>query len=131
MMTRKETLAFIESLKSMRASATDEQAIHSPSIYPQWRAEIVYNIDDRVLYNGILYKVLQSHTSQSNWAPDITPSLFAEVLIPDPSVIPEWNQPDSTNPYMTGDKVKHNEQTWVSIVDNNVWEPGVYGWDKI
>ena len=25
---------------------------------------------------------------------------------------------------MIGDKVTHNDKTWVSIVDNNVWEPG-------
>lgn len=29
---------------------------------------------------------------------------------------------------LTGDKVAHNGKTWVSDVDNNVWEPGVYGW---
>ena len=32
---------------------------------------------------------------------------------------------------MTGDKVRHNEKVWVSTIDNNVWEPGVYGWDEI
>ena len=42
-------------------------------------------------------------------------------------MIPEWEQPESTNPYMKGDKVKHNDKTWVSDIDNNVWEPGVYG----
>ena len=35
-----------------------------------------------------------------------------------------------TNPYKKGDKVTHNGSTWVSTVDNNVWEPGVYGWEK-
>ena len=63
--------------------------------------------------------------------PDVAVSLFAEVLIPDPSVIPDWVQPSSTNPYMKGDKVRHNGKVWVSTVDNNVWEPGVYGWDEV
>lgn len=130
-MTRSETLAFIESIKKMRTSATDEQAAQAPFIYPVWKTETDYKTDDRVLYNDVLYKALQSHTSQDSWTPNVAPSLFAEVLIPDPTVIPDWKQPDSTNPYMTGDKVKHNGQTWVSIIDNNVWEPGVYGWDKI
>lgn len=48
----------------------------------------------------------------------------------DGEVLP-WEQPDSTNPYMTGDKVTHNGKTWVSDVDNNVWEPGVYGWTEV
>jgi hypothetical protein len=83
----------------------------------------------KIQYGGVVWKVLQDHTSQEGWEPGAAPSLFAEVLIPDPDVIPEWKQPDSTNPYMSGDKVTHNGSTWVSNIDNNVWEPGVYGWD--
>ena len=75
----------------------------------------------------MLDTVLQAHTAQAGWTPIAAPSLFAKVLIPDPSVVPEWEQPDSTNPYMKGDKVKHNGKTWVSLVDNNVWEPGAVG----
>lgn len=75
--------------------------------------------------------MLQAHRSQDSWTPDVSPSLFAKVLIPDPEVIPEWEQPDSTNPYMTGDKVTHNGHTWECSIDNNVWEPGVYGWTII
>ena len=41
-----------------------------------------------------------------------------------------WEQPESTNPYMKGDKVTHAGKTWVSTIDNNVWEPGVYGWEE-
>jgi hypothetical protein len=32
---------------------------------------------------------------------------------------------------MKGDRVTHNDQTWESTVDNNVWEPGVYGWQVV
>ena len=53
------------------------------------------------------------------------------MLIPDPTVVPEWEQPDSTNPYAKGDKVTHNGKTWVSDIDGNVWEPGVYGWTEV
>ena len=70
-----------------------------------------------------------AHTSQETWTPDAAPSLFAKVLIPSDDIIPQWEQPDSTNAYKIGDKVLHNDKTWVSIVDNNVWEPGVYGWE--
>lgn len=42
-----------------------------------------------------------------------------------------WEQPDSTNAYGKGDKVAHNGKTWVSTLDNNSWEPGVYGWDEV
>ena len=129
-MTRAEAEAIIAALVKLRESATDEQALSVPVLYPAWRAGIEYQIGDRVLHGGVLYKVLQAHTSQEQWKPDASPSLFAKVLIPDSNAIPAWEQPDSTNPYNAGDKVTHNGKTWVSDVDNNVWEPGVYGWTE-
>ena len=130
-MKRHEAQAFINSLLNLRTSATDEQATDAPAVYPEWKPEVEYTVDDRVLYNDILYKVLQSHTSQETWTPENAPSLFAKILIPDEDVIPEWEQPDSTNPYKLGDEVTHNGKNWMSIVDNNIWEPGVYGWTEI
>ena len=79
----------------------------------------------------MLYKVLQNHTSQDDWTPDVAPSLFAEVLIPKADTIPDWVQPDSTNTYAKGDTVTHNGITWVSDYDNNSWEPGVFGWTEM
>ena len=130
-MTRSEAKAFIAALVGLRASATDDQALESVSIYPVWKERASYISGERVRYNDTLYKVLQDHTSQADWTPDVASALFTKVLIPDPEVIPEWVQPDSTNPYQTGDKVTHNGTTWISTVDNNVWEPSVYGWDEV
>lgn len=129
-MTRAEAEKIIAALVALRESATDEQALKVPSLYPAWRSGASYTAGQRVLYNAVLYKVLQSHTSQETWAPDAAPSLFAKVLIPDETVIPAWEQPDSTNAYAKGDKVTHKGKTWVSDIDNNVWEPGVYGWTE-
>ena len=130
-MTKSEAKAFISALVTLREAATDEQALAVPALYPTWRSGVYYAAGIRVLYNGTLYKVLTAHTSQDDWTPDAAPSLFAKVLIPDETVIPEWEQPDSTNPYSAGDKVTHNGKTWVSDIDNNVWEPGVYGWTEL
>jgi len=130
-MTRNKAKKFIESLVSLRGSATDEQAIEAQAVYPMWKEDVVYSVDERILYNDILYKVITAHTSQDDWTPDASSSLFAKVLIPDKNIIPEWEQPDSTNPYMIGDKVIHNGKIWVSIVDNNVWEPSAYGWEEV
>lgn len=130
-MKRKKAEAFIVSLKALREAVNDEQAVLAIDLYPQWAIDVKYEIGDRVLYDSVLYKVLQAHTSQADWMPDVSVSLFAKILIPDPIVIPEWEQPESTNPYMKGDKVTHNGKTWVSNIDNNVWEPGVYGWDEV
>lgn len=128
-MTREKAKMLIDAIVALRNSATDEQALEAINIYPEWKESVEYIVGDRVLYNEVLYKVLQAHTSQSGWVPDAAPSLFARVLIPDTNVIYDWIQPDSTNPYMKGDRVKYNDQIWESIVDNNVWAPGVYGWE--
>lgn len=121
----------VNAIISIRESATDEQALNSIALYPKWKADVNYTVGQRVLYNSVLYKVLQAHTSQTDWTPDVSHSLFAQILIPDENVIPEWVQPDSTNPYMKGDKVTHNGITYESLIDNNVWEPGVIGTESL
>lgn len=124
----RELRAIIEKAMTETASLTEAEAISATCLYPKWNGNgVAYVKGQRVQDDGVLYTVLQNHTSQAGWKPTAAPSLFAKVLIPDPSVVPEWEQPDSTNPYMKGDKVKHNGKTWVSLVDNNVWEPGVTG----
>jgi len=130
-MKRSEARAFIDSLINLRTSATDAQATNAPAVYPEWKTEVEYAVNDRVLYNDILYKVITAHTSQETWTPDTAVSLFAKVLIPNNNITPAWEQPNSTNPYMNGDKVTHKDKTWVSTIDNNVWEPGVYGWKEV
>ena len=109
----------------------DAEALEVKGIYPEWDSAATYAVGVKVLYKDVLYKCIQAHTAQEAWNPAAAVSLWAKVLIPDPDVIPEWEQPESTNPYMMGDKVTHNGKTWVSDVDNNVWEPGVYGWSEV
>ena len=108
----------------------DNTALRMREFYPDSAAGQDYPAGFKVQRGGALYKVLQAHTSQDGWEPENAPSLWAKVLIPDETVVPEWEQPDSTNPYSAGDKVSHNGKTWVSDIDNNVWEPGVYGWTE-
>lgn len=109
----------------------DESLARMAHYMQEWEPGTVYKPGNLCSYKKWPYRCLQAHTSQETWNPEDAPSLWAKVLIPDPSVIPEWEQPGSTNPYMKGDKVKHNGKTWVSDIDNNVWEPGVYGWTEV
>lgn len=129
-MTRNEAIKFVEAFVRLRDLATDEMALETPNLYPTWKEGVAYLTGERVLHDGTLYKVLQDHTSQTTWTPVDAPGLFAKVLITEGN-IPAWEQPDSTNAYMTGDTVTHNGSTWVSDIDDNVWEPGVYGWNLI
>lgn len=111
-------------------SLTDEQVLECHSFVQKWGNEISYVVGDRVNYNDILYKCLTPHVSQETWIPTDSPSLWARVLTSETEIL-EWIQPDSTNAYMTGDRVLHNGLTYESEIDNNVWEPGVYGWTLI
>lgn len=126
-------IGFLEKAMAFAAvTFTDEQALQVPDLYPEWSgAGVSYNVNDRVRYNGVLYKVLQEHTSQDSWTPDTAHSLYAKVLNPNPEVIPNWEQPGSTNGYAKGDKVRHKEKVWESLVDNNVWEPGAVGAESV
>lgn len=112
---------------------SDDVALLVPEVFPVWSANSKeYKKDERVTYNGILYKVLTNHTSQESWTPSDAPSLFAKVLTSEGEIL-EWEQPDSTNPYMKGDKVKFNGKTYESLIDNNVWSPAGYpaGWKEV
>lgn len=121
-----------QSMNTAASVLTDEQAAEAPMLYYAWNgASVDYVKDDRVQYEGAVYKCLIAHTSQEAWTPTDAPSLWAKLLIPTPGEIPEWEQPSSTNPYMKGDKVKHNGKTWESLVDNNVWEPGATGTENL
>ena len=128
--SEEEALKYKEIINKAAESLEDSDAAYTPRIFENWEKEQQYEIGKRVCYNNKLYKVIIAHTSQDGWEPDVAVSLFAEILIPDPTVIPEWVQPSSTNPYMKGDKVRHNNKNWISTYDYNVWEPGVYGWDE-
>ena len=129
-LTAEEVTALLIKQQINTLTVDDNTALRMLEFYPEWASDTDYSAGYKVQYGGTLYKCLQAHTAQADWTPDASPSLWAKVLIPDPDVIPEWEQPDSTNPYMTGDKVTHNGKTWVSDVDNNVWTPGVYGWTE-
>ena len=115
-------------MERLSTSLTDETALEVPEFFPLWTPR-AYETGDRVRYDGVLYKCVQAHPQNETYTPDAAVSLWARVLIP--SGVPEWEQPDSTNPYMKGDHVMHNGQEWVSDIDYNVFEPGVAGWSVV
>ena len=127
-MRKSEALKLRHHIETAVQSLPDSEALEAVTLYPEWAAGVDYPVGRKVQHGGALYKCLQAHTAQADWTPDAAPSLWTKALIPDQEVVPEWEQPDSTNPYSAGDKVTHNGKTWVSAIDNNVWEPGVYGW---
>lgn len=114
---------------------TDAQALQVPMLFDEFDDNgVKYKAGKRVIFNGVLYKVLQDHTSQEGWTPTDAPSLFAKVINETiTGDIPDWEQPDSTNAYMKGNKVIFNGKIYESVIDNNVWSPTAYpsGWKEI
>ena len=131
MITRQKARALRRLIEKASVSLSDSDALSGAELFPRWSQTAVYAVGDRVCYESTLYKCLQDHTAQSDWTPDVAVSLW--VRVDDPSIEwPEWIQPiSSTDAYPMNAKVSHNDQHWVSIVDNNVWEPGVYGWTGV
>lgn len=122
-----------EELNSITSTMTDEEAVERSILFPNWTVGKTYSTGQRIRYYGRIFKVLQTHTSQANWTPSQTPSLFAEVLTSEDGTPQEWQQPSSTNPYLAGDKVIYNGLIYESLIDNNVWSPDNYpaGWKLI
>jgi len=116
----------------LESELTDNERQGLIEHYEVWETGKDYIVDQVVKYNGGLFKVLQAHTSQSDWTPDTATSLFTEVV--PPSVIPEWEQPSGAHDaYNTGDKVTFEGQIYESTIDDNVWSPTEYpqGWKDL
>ena len=113
------------------ASLSDGDALEAVELFAPWKADTAYALDDRIRYEDKLYKCVQAHTSQMDWTPPDTPSLWTEVA--EPGTIPVWKQPTGAqDAYMIGDKVHYPDAdgpVYVSTIDYNVYEPGVYGWE--
>ena len=133
MITKEKAYQLRRMIEKASTSLSDDDAYGVPELFPSWAVDTAYKMDDRIRYGGILYKVLQDHTSQSDWTPDIAVSLY--VAVPEPGTIPVWVQPTGAHDaYMTGDKVHFptkDDSVYVSMIDYNTYAPDVYGWELI
>lgn len=117
------------------ANLTDDKAMEVADLYPEWVVMKAYPTNEIMKYgvnaNGEtqLYRVVQAHTSQADWTPDITNSLYKKIGFTEEGVA-IWTQPlGAADAYMKGDVISFENQIWESMVDDNVWQPGVYGWE--
>lgn len=131
MITREKALELRKIIERAVESLDDNTALKAIILYPTWTANQSYEAGSRIQYKEVLYRVLTTHISSDGQTPDMAPSLFEEVLALDGDNILDWEQPDSTSAYKQGDRVRYNNKIWESVVDNNVWEPGVYGWEEV
>lgn len=128
---KRAVAAWLTERRTALAKLPDETAVDVTVLFEQWQPDRDYTAGDRVRDGEKLYRVVQTHHSQANWRPVNTPALFTEIA--KPGEIPVWKQPTGAqDAYQSGDKVHYPDKdgpVWVSTVENNVWQPGVYGWE--
>ena len=126
-MTRSMALAYRAAIELAAQALGDEKAVEAQCLYPVFAAGTAYAAGSRVVYDGKLYKCLQAHTSQADWAPDAAPALWVAVSV---DAWPEWVQPTgSHDAYHFGDKVSYNGKHYICTADANIYAPDVYGWE--
>ena len=107
----------------------DNEAESVTILFEQWAVGVTYSVGDRRQYDGLLYRCVQAHTSQADWTPDVVPALWVRTSTEE---WPEWVQPSGAHDaYPKGAKCGHNSKHWISDIDSNVYEPGVYGWNEV
>lgn len=118
-------------LAMMQAEAlSDDEALKVPALYPEWSGNsVVYPVGTRVLYNGTLYKALETRTSTPTTSPIDSPQNWTKVL-PSSSgeTAPEW---ESGHIYNKGDRVTNYGNIYESTMDSNTYEPGVVGSESV
>ena len=128
---------FRRALQMFAASLTDEKAMEVATVFDAWAVGKTYAVGDFLTYgvNGVgdpqLYKVNQAHTSQADWTPGATPSLYTAIGLDD-SGFPIWSQPTGAHDaYNTGDVVDYNGTLYKSLIDGNTYSPEAYpdGWE--
>lgn len=130
-MKREKLIRLRDLIRQAAESLSDEDALDGVELFPAWTLDMAYESGQRIRYGDKLYKCVQAHTSQDGWEPNVTPALWTEVA--KPGEISVWRQPTGAqDAYMKGDKVHYPDRegpVYVSTVDTNVWQPGVYGWE--
>lgn len=129
--------AIREAMDIAGATLTEEQALECVRLYRPWEAGKAYTVGEYLTFgvNSVgdpqLYKVVQSHTSQADWNPDITPALYDAIGLDD-SGYPVWSQPTGAHDaYNKGDIVNYHGTLYRSLIDGNVYSPDAYpaGWE--
>lgn len=115
---------------ALAGSFNEEQYKDLVLVNPPYKVGFSYSVNDVFSYNSQLYKVVQAHVSQDDWIPSSLPALYTK--IPPPGTVAPWVQPTGAqDAYQLGDRVLFNALVWESTVNNNVWQPGVFGWIQV
>lgn len=123
-------------LQMFAQTLTSDEAMEIATLYPPYEVGKSYKEGEFLTYgkNEVgdpqLYKVVQAHTSQEDWKPSETASLYEPIGLNDEGY-PVWSKPSGAHDaYNTGDIVDYNGTLYKSLIDGNVYSPDEYpdGW---
>lgn len=127
-----------EAMDYAGANLTEEQALACVHLYRPYEVNHAYAVDDYFIYgvNEVgdpqLYKVVQAHTSQTDWTPNSVPALYTPIGLTEEGY-PVWAQPTGAHDaYSIGDIVDYNGVLYESLIDGNAYSPEAYpaGWKE-
>lgn len=119
------------------ANVTEDEALEIATVYPKYEVGKAYAVGEYIAYgeNEVgdpqLYKVVQAHTSQADWKPSETPSLYEPIGLTKEGH-PIWSKPSGAHDaYNMGDIVDYNGKLYKSLINGNVYSPDEYpaGWE--
>lgn len=97
---------------------------------PKWAAGQQVTVGQQTWYDGVLYRCVQAHTTQSEWTPNIVPALWTPLR----ADLAPWVQPTGAHDaYPLGARVTFNGRVYESKIAANVWSPTAYpaGWTDL
>ena len=131
--------AIREAMDAAGAVLTDEQALICVRLYKPYEVGKAYVAGEFFTYgvNSVgdpqLYKVVQDHTSQEEWMPNLTPALYTAIGLDDDGY-PVWARPTGAHDaYNIGNIINYNGVLYESTIDGNVYSPEEYpgGWKEV
>ncbi|MCL2605850.1 MAG: hypothetical protein FWD93_01030 [Coriobacteriia bacterium] len=122
--------------KALSEQLTDNQALDLPARFRKvWHADRLQDLDvgELIDFEGIVYRVVQAHTTQADWRPSDTPALFTPLGTEDNALdeFPDWRQPTGAHDaYSIGDRVTFHGARFESLINGNIWSPVAHpaGW---
>lgn len=93
---------------------SDEEALAVKGIYSEWETGIEVKYREKRTYKGKLYRCTQTHITQADWTPDVTPNLW--------TILNENNAGSITDPIPAESGMEYEYGLYyLDPIDNNTY----------
>lgn len=126
--------AIRNSMNTVTANLTDEEALAVMDLYLPWKVGETYVNGDMRRDEGKLFRCLQGHTSQTEWKPELAPALWVEIAAP--GEYREIREGMLSTEAFAKDEIgwwQSEDNLYKSLIDANTYTPESYpeGWEKV